>query len=530
MPLRAHFDKATGLPGPQPFVSFRFFIYTDSQSPFLGLLHQILVHAMVNNATAPIGPAHLPGAHRFDRPGGGVGKQVAPVLPIDFATLRWMEQQRAGHGGVTFYFDWNTLGSDESKAGVTQPLQNENVTLAIGPTPFPVNIPQEDWLQILHDVRYRDVAIVEIPIAEDPQSVLARSHEHLETARERLYRADDRGVLVACGEALDVLANARRVKLSKEYGYDSLVQDMLAPIFDSDRKAERLAKVFSGIRQMCLSGKHDEATMDNRAIPVDHNDATLAFLTTSAAISYLEQLPLDEVKPGRGTASQGGRPRPRRRSRRPSQARQDGASGRAHRQPHAGLHELPEIGAQRRRGDDQTPQRVKIAAAQRPVTQGLRAALIAIVQQYAELAADHRERHSDLDVVADSRGLKRADDTGVLHRRVLAVFARYDPSGKDGAGPCQGEELLPLGALRILVTDPHPIAEGGGVERVRSGRIEDEARIMHFQKHIQHPIVNAGQDAEAVRACAVVPPSTGSVRPVVRIPVDIRGGRQHQGR
>lgn len=311
MALHAHFDQASGLPGPQPFVAFRFVLYTDDPQPFDGLSHQVLVHAMINTSTVPIGPAYLPGAHGFERSGSVSAKPVLLVLPIDFATLRWIEEQRGGHGGVTFYFDWNVLGHPEAQS---QALTNAPVTLAIGGTPFPVNLPQEVWLQILQDVRYREVAIVEIPLIEDAENPLARSHEHLETARERLYRADDRGVLVACGEALDVLANARRVKLSKEYGYEHLIQDIAAPIFDSDRKAERLGKVLSGVRQMCLSGKHDEATFEGRPIPVDHNDAMLAFLMTSAAISYLEQLPLQDI--GRlGTA--GSRARSRRRTRGP---------------------------------------------------------------------------------------------------------------------------------------------------------------------------------------------------------------------
>src|SRR5579862_3735085 len=295
MALRAHFDTASGLPGPQPFVSCRFFIYTDGLNPFLGLSHQILVHARIGEATVPIGPAYLPGSHRFERPAAGAGKQVMAVLPIDFATLRWIEEQRGGRGGVTFFFDWTVLGQEDVEGAGPQPLLNEPVALAIGPTPFPVNLPQEEWLQILKDVRYREVAIVEIPLIEDQRNPLARAHEHLETARERLYRADDRGVLVACGEALDVLANARQVKLTKEYGYEHLVEDLLAPIFDSERKAERLGRVLSGVRQMCLSGKHDEATFDLRPIPVDHSDAMLAFLMTSAAISYLEQLPLQDL-------------------------------------------------------------------------------------------------------------------------------------------------------------------------------------------------------------------------------------------
>jgi hypothetical protein len=319
MALRAHFDRASGLPGPQPFVSFRFFIYTDGQQPFVGLSHQILVHAEINNATVPIGPAYLPGAHRFERAEAGSGKQVAPVLPIDFATLRWIEQQRGGRGGVTFYFDWTVLGQTEND-GQLLPLQNEPVSLPIGPMPFPVVLAQEVWLQILQEVRYREVAIVEIPLIEDQANPLSRAHEHLETARERLYRADDRGVLVACGEALDVLPNAKRVKLTKEYGYEHLVQDLVAPVFDSDRKAERLGKVLSGIRQMCLSGKHDEAAFEGRPIPVDHSDAMLAFLMTSAAVSYLEQLPLED------RVIQGPLARPRRRGGRGRRLGSDGAA------------------------------------------------------------------------------------------------------------------------------------------------------------------------------------------------------------
>jgi hypothetical protein len=177
MALRAHFDHASGLPGPRPLIAFRFFIYTDEQNSFAGLSHQILVHAKVDESTTPIGAAYLPGAHRFERSEGGVGKQVTTVLPIDLATLRWLEQQRAGHGGVTFYFDWNVLGQTETRAGGgPQPLQNEVVALAIGSTPFAVSLPQEVWLQILHDVRYRDVAIVEIPLVQDESNPMVRAH------------------------------------------------------------------------------------------------------------------------------------------------------------------------------------------------------------------------------------------------------------------------------------------------------------------------------------------------------------------
>jgi hypothetical protein len=323
MALRAHFDSAAGLPGPQPFVSFRFVIYTDSQNPFVGLSHQVLVHAGIDGSTTPIGAAYLPGAHRFERSTDGPGQQVTAVLPIELSTMRWLEQQRAGRGGVTFYFDWHALGHPETKAGGPQQLQNEPVSLAIGGTPFPVSLPQENWIDILHQVRYREVAIVEIPLIADEQNPMARAHEHLETARERLYRADDRGVLVACGEALDVLPNARRVKLSKEYGYEHLVQDLVAPIFDSDRKAERLGRLLTGLRQMCLSGKHDEATFDGRPIPVDHADAQLAFLATSAAVAYLESLPLD-ANLRRTSGGETAAPR-RRRSRRPRSAAGDSA-------------------------------------------------------------------------------------------------------------------------------------------------------------------------------------------------------------
>jgi HEPN domain-containing protein len=322
MSLRAHFDRAAGLAGPQPFISFRFFIYTDDQNPFLGLFHQILVHAQIEGSTTPIGAAYLAGAHRFERSGGGSGKQVTVVLPVELATMRWLEQQRAGRGGVSFYFDWNVLGHADTKGGEPQQLQNEPVSLAIGSTPFPVNLPQEVWLEILHEVRYRDVAIIEIPLLEDGRNPLARAHEHLETARERLYRADDRGVLVACGEALDVLPNAMRIKLTKEYGYEHLVQDLLSPLVDSDRKGERLGRLLSGLRQMCLSGKHDEASLEGRPIPVDHQDALLAFLMTSATIAYLEQLPLEQGL-GRRRLGPDGRSRTRRRTPRPRSS--DGA-------------------------------------------------------------------------------------------------------------------------------------------------------------------------------------------------------------
>ncbi|GEM_PF-2868032 len=310
MPLHAHFDSAIGLPGPQPFVSFKFYTYSTDAQPFIGLLHQVLVHATIADKTVPIGPAYLPGSHRFE-PAGSVSRhQVTMVLPVDFATLRWIEEQRSGRGGVTFNFDWNVLGHVD---GAGQPLRSATVSLPIGGAPFPVQLPQEDWLKILHDVRYRDVAIVEIPLVDEPGNPLARAHDHLETARERLYRADDRGVLVACGEALDVLLSLRKVRLSKEYGFDALVEDVLGPIFDSQRKAERLGRVLSGVRQMCLSGKHDEASLDTMPIPVDHNDAVLAFVMTSAAISYLEKLPLQEAQ----SAIAGARARTRRRSRRP---------------------------------------------------------------------------------------------------------------------------------------------------------------------------------------------------------------------
>src|SRR5579859_4533254 len=101
MGLRAHFDSAAGLPGPQPFISFHFFIYTDDQMPYLGLSHQVLVHAEIDGAKTPIGLAYLPGSHLFERSGAGVRKLVTAVLPVELATMRWLEERRAGRGGVT---------------------------------------------------------------------------------------------------------------------------------------------------------------------------------------------------------------------------------------------------------------------------------------------------------------------------------------------------------------------------------------------------------------------------------------------
>jgi hypothetical protein len=67
---------------------------------------------------------------------------------------------------------------------------------------------------------------------------------------------------------------------------------------------------------MCLSGKHDEATLEGRPIPIDHHDAVMAFLMTSAAIAYLDQLPLEESLAATRAAGERSRTR-----RRPARAR-----------------------------------------------------------------------------------------------------------------------------------------------------------------------------------------------------------------
>jgi hypothetical protein len=65
---------------------------------------------------------------------------------------------------------------------------------------------------------------------------------------------------------------------------------------------------------------------------------------------------------------------------------------------------------------------------------------VAIVHQYAQVLADHRQRHTDLEHPAVTAPLPYALDAGFLHRGFAAIFQRFDAPCVDCAGAGAAEE------------------------------------------------------------------------------------------
>src|SRR5205807_1140543 len=115
-------------------------------------------------------------------------------------------------------------------------------------------------------------------------------------------------------------------------------------------------------------------------------------------------------------------------------------------------------------------------------------------------------------------------------RALLAVLSGLDAARRDRARSGRGEKYLPLLTLAVLESEPHTVTEGPRVERVGPGGIEQRVLVAHLEQHVQHALVDAGEDAEAV---AIVPgevrPRGRIVWPVVGVAIEKRRSRQRQG-
>ncbi|TLZ24497.1 MAG: hypothetical protein E6K27_13610 [Gammaproteobacteria bacterium] len=172
---------------------------------------------------------------------------------------------------------------------------------------------------------------------------------------------------------------------------------------------------------------------------------------------------------------------------------------------------------------------MQVVAAQRAVAHRVHAARIAIVHQHAEPVPEHRHRHAQLDAIAMARQLPGAVDARLDGGVLLAILAGLDAARRDRPGSGRGEEHLVLLAAAVLESEPHAVTEGRRVERIGARGIEQRVLVAHLEQHVQHPLVNAGEDAEAMQiVLAEVRPRGGVVRPVIGIAVEERRGRERE--
>ena len=173
------------------------------------------------------------------------------------------------------------------------------------------------------------------------------------------------------------------------------------------------------------------------------------------------------------------------------------------------------------------PDGVQVIRTQRAVAHRQRAARVAVIDQHAEALADQGQRHAQLEPVAVRGRHPGAADTRLQARALAAVLAALDAPRDDRTrGGCGDEHLLLL-ALRVLEAKPHAIAEGRGLERVVPRGVEQRVLVVHLEQQVQHALVHAGQDGEAMaRVLVEMAPGRRIVRPVIHVTVEERRGTQ----
>src|SRR5215470_9012982 len=197
------------------------------------------------------------------------------------------------------------------------------------------------------------------------------------------------------------------------------------------------------------------------------------------------------------------------------------AIGRADRELQARLHELRQIRGELGSRDDQAAESVQVIAAQRAVADGGRAAGVTVIDQYSEVLTEHRERRGDLHAIAVAEGLPRGAHAWLDEDTLLTVLARFNAPRGERAGAARRQEYLLLLAPTVLVADPHAVAEGGRIEPVAPRSIEHRVLIVHFEQHVQHPLIDAAQDAEVMtRIVTEMGPRGGRAWPVIRVAID----------
>src|SRR6516162_5142757 len=197
------------------------------------------------------------------------------------------------------------------------------------------------------------------------------------------------------------------------------------------------------------------------------------------------------------------------------------AIGRADRELQTWLGELRQIRGELGSRDDQAAESVQVITAQRAVADRGCTAGVTVIDQYSEALAKHRERRGDLHAVAIAERLPRGAHARLDEGALLTVLARFDAPRGERAGAARRQEYLLLLALTVLITDPHAVAEGGRIQPVAPGSVEHRVLIVHFEEHVQHPLIDTAQDVEVMtRIVTDVSPRSGRAWPVIRVAID----------
>src|SRR6185295_19620588 len=124
-------------------------------------------------------------------------------------------------------------------------------------------------------------------------------------------------------------------------------------------------------------------------------------------------------------------------------------------QLHARLGELPQVIIEIGRGGDQASGGAQVGRVERAVAGTRAATTVAVIDEHAEVLADHGQRHADFHDPAIARSLPGSADARLLHRGLAAELLRLDAPPAHRARPAAGEEQALLPAALVVKRQPY---------------------------------------------------------------------------
>jgi|SRR5579884_1813760 len=200
---------------------------------------------------------------------GAASAELSYRLYVDFQPIQLAALEHVRNGGA--------LKLEGTPCAVLKRFVNKELVTTLGHQ-FLLSINQSDWIDVLRDMGYKDILLVEIPLSVAQGTVvMTQEVNDLRLAQQEMLAGRWRGAVAHCRDALELLIERNR------NGTIESIQEIAAVAFnlkpDARSKEQRLAVMGTDMYRLAHLSKHRKGSA--QFTEWDRDDALAAISITA---------------------------------------------------------------------------------------------------------------------------------------------------------------------------------------------------------------------------------------------------------
>lgn len=232
---------------------------------------------------ALIGPTNDPGTDR--------DASAAVTIPMRREALAYIEDRRSG-GDLEFHLDIKAyVASLVGKGDDAQWTNAEQILITdhVGNQFCDGNIPESQWVDLLSDLRWKEVRLVEVPVTANTHRY-PDALKRWQDARDHFVAGRWEETIQGCNRVTERLAAAKRPRANDDGESHEVDASWLKDFFPDGAKGQTLNKLLTEFRNFLQFGRHEvrhrrEGVGDRPR--VTKADAEFALMVTREWLRYL---------------------------------------------------------------------------------------------------------------------------------------------------------------------------------------------------------------------------------------------------